>query len=108
MGWFSFSCEKGIGRFPAADICPIFPYNNHTTDFNARAGIEFTVNTAHDGNKYDAGMRTFIQTDGGIYAMIYSNMLSIADGIGGGVNLGALYNDSVLSYKIGLDINVLF
>ncbi|MBO4746025.1 MAG: hypothetical protein J5613_03075 [Alphaproteobacteria bacterium] len=105
---FVASDEIKIAPFIGGTIDYATILNNHTTDFNARAGIEFTVNTAHDGNKYDAGMRTFIQTDGGIYAMIYSNMLSIADGIGGGVNLGALYNDSVLSYKIGLDINVLF
>ena len=78
------------------------------TDFNARAGIEATVDTIQDGNKYMVGMRAYVQTDGGIYAMLRSNMLSIADGVGGGINLGVLYNDSILSYKIGLDINFLF
>ena len=105
---FVASDEIKIAPFIGGTIDYATILNDHSTDFNAHGGIEFTVNTAHDGNKYDAGMRAFVQTDGGIYAMIYSNMLSVADGIGGGVNLGALYNDSVLSYKIGLDVNVLF
>ncbi len=105
---FEISDEIKITPFVGGTIDYAKILNNHNTDFNARGGIEFTVNTTQDGNKYDAGMRTFVQTDGGIYAMIYSDMLSVADGIGGGINLGALYNNSVLSYKIGADINILF
>lgn len=82
--------------------------NDTDTDFNVRAGVEATLDTSQDGNKYMVGMRASVQTDGALYAMLRSNMLSIADGVGGGINLGILYNDSVVSYKIGLDINFLF
>ncbi len=116
VGQFGFDSGPIFGVLSDVRIAPfvggIIDYanvlNDTDTDFNARAGVEATVDTVQDGNKYMVGMRAFIQTDGGIYAMLRSNMLSIADGVGGGINLGVLYNDSVVSYKIGLDINFLF
>ena len=73
-----------------------------------RLGAETMVATIQDGNKYGVGLRAYIQTDGSIYAMLNSNMLSIADGVGGGINLGVLYSDSVISYKVALDIKFIF
>lgn len=82
--------------------------NKNDTDLNLRIGAETMVDTVQDGNKYSVGVRAFIQTDGGIYATLRSNMLSIVDGVGGGINLGVLYSDSVISYKVALDIKFIF
>lgn len=78
------------------------------TDLNLRIGTESMITTIQDGNKYGVGLRAYMQSDGSIYAMLNSNMLSIADGVGGGFNVGILYSDSILSYKIALDVKVLF
>ena len=82
--------------------------DNSDLDLHLRLGAETMVATIQDGNKYGVGLRTYIQTDGSIYAMLNSNMLSIADGVGGGINLGVLYSDSVISYKVALDIKFIF
>ena len=62
-----------------------------------------------DGNKYGYGFRTYAQSDGDIYAGIFSNMFSTADGIGGALNAGLLYNgDFGTSYKLSLDAKIHF
>ena len=78
------------------------------TDFNLRVGIESGLNTTYDNNNYGFGLRAFVQTNGDIYTALYSNMLSVVDGVGGELNAGILYQDSIWSYKIGLDINFVF
>lgn len=83
--------------------------NDSDTDFFARAGLNFEFNMNTDGNKYGYGFRTYAQSDGDIYAGIFSNMFSTADGIGGALNAGLLYNgDFGTSYKLSLDAKIHF
>ena len=74
----------------------------------ARAGINALVDTDMDGNKYTFGARMFGQTDGAVYAGIYTDMMSTADGVGGGASVGLLYDDMGLSYKLELNIKFEF
>lgn len=79
-----------------------------TTDINLRGGLNFYVDTNTDGNLYKIGARVLGQSDGVIYAGIYTDMMSTADGVGGGLALGALHDDMGMSYKIELNIKFEF
>ncbi len=78
------------------------------TDFNLRMGakVENTDNT--DGNSYSAGGKIFVQTDGAIYGGGYMDMMSNADGVGGGFDVGVLYDDMGISYRIALNRKIIF
>jgi len=82
--------------------------NDTKTDVSARAGLNANVDTDMDGNKYKFGARIFGQTDGALYAGIYTDMMSTADGVGGGASFGLLYDDMGLSYKLELNIKFEF
>lgn len=78
------------------------------TDFNLRIGakVENTDNT--DGNSYSVGGKVFVQTDGAIYGGGYMDMMSNADGVGGGFDVGVLYDDMGISYRIALNGKIIF
>ena len=82
--------------------------NDTKIDAVARAGLNANVDTDMDGNKYRFGARLFGQTDGALYAGIYTDMMSTADGVGGGASVGVLYDDMGLSYKLELNIKFEF
>ena len=77
-------------------------------DAAARVGLNANVDTDMDGNKYKFGARVLGQTDGSLYAGIYTDMMSTADGVGGGASVGILYDDMGLSYKLELNIKFEF
>lgn len=71
------------------------------------ANVEFKSNI--DGNLYGYGARIYAQSDGDIYAGVFSNMFSTADGFGGDLGFGVLYNDDIgVSYKISLNAKIEF
>lgn len=82
--------------------------NDTKIDAAARAGLNANVDTDMDGNKYKFGARVLGQTDGSLYAGIYTDMMSTADGVGGGASVGILYDDMGLSYKLELNIKFEF
>ena len=77
-------------------------------DVNARLGLNIVMDTKIDGNKYNLGAKFFAQTDGAIYGGLYSDMMSVADGVGGGASVGLLYDDMGLSYKFELNVRFEF
>ena len=82
--------------------------NDTKIDAAARVGLNANVDTDMDGNKYKFGARVLWQTDGSLYAGIYTDMMSTADGVGGGASVGILYDDMGLSYKLELNIKFEF
>ena len=82
--------------------------NDTKIDAVVRAGLNANVDTDMDGNKYTFGARVLGQTDGSLYAGIYTDMMSTADGVGGGASVGVLYDDIGLSYKLELNIKFEF
>ena len=82
--------------------------NNANTDIAARAGLNLNVDTNTDGNWYKFGARILGQSDGAFYFGIGTDMLSTADGVGGGASIGILYDDMGLSYKAELNIKFEF
>lgn len=82
--------------------------NDTNMDVAARAGLNVNVDTDMDGNKYKFGARVLGQTDGAVYTSIYTDMMSGADGVGGGASFGLLYDDMGLSYKLELNIKFEF
>lgn len=79
------------------------------TDFIGRMGANIEFKSKIDGNVYGYGARAFAQTDGDIYAGIFTNILSSADGFGGDLGFGVLYNDDIgVSYKISLNAKIEF
>lgn len=78
------------------------------SDFNLRAGLIATVDTNTDGNVYKFGAKLLTQTDGTIYAGIYTDMISTVDGVGGGASIGVVYDDMGMSYKLELNIKFEF
>lgn len=77
-------------------------------DFNLRAGLIAGVDTNTDGNVYKFGAKLLTQTDGTIYGGIYTDMISTADGVGGGASVGVAYDDMGMSYKLELNIKFEF
>ena len=119
------NCVGGMGAvdaglvYRAIDELKLIPFigarvdyasvlNDTKIDAAARAGINANVDTDMDGNKYKFGARLFGQTDGAVYAGIYTDMMSTADGVGGGASVGVLYDDMGLSYKLELNIKFEF
>lgn len=82
--------------------------NDTKFDVAARAGINATVDTDMDGNKYKFGARLLGQSDGTFYGGIYTDMMSTADGVGGGASVGILYDDTGFSYKLELNVKFEF
>ena len=82
--------------------------NDTQIDVAVRAGLNVNVDTDMDGNKYKFGARLIGQTDSSIYFGIYTDMMSTADGVGGGASVGVLYDDMGLSYKLELNIKFEF
>ena len=73
-----------------------------------RAGVETLFNTVQDGNKYDVGFRASFGTDSTAYVGLRTDMMSNADGIGGGLELSTVHDDSGWSWKIGLNAKFIF
>lgn len=82
--------------------------NDANIDAAARAGLNLGIDTGMDGNKYKFGARILGQTDGAFYAGIYTDMISTADGVGGGASVGIMYDNMGLSYKLELNIKFEF
>ena len=70
----------------------------------AKLGLDADLNIVIDNNNYDYGVKTFAQTNGDLYAALYAGMKSVADGVGGNLDVGVLHNDLGFSYKISLEI----
>lgn len=77
-------------------------------DFNLRIGAKAEKTDNTDGNKYAIGGKLLIQTDATVYGGFYIDMLSVADGVGGGLEIGAAYDDFGMSYKFALGGKVIF
>ena len=77
-------------------------------DFNLRIGTKLEKSDTPDGNNYTIGGKFFIQTDGTIYVGGYMDMLSTADGVGGGLEIGALYDNMGMSYRFALNGKIVF
>lgn len=113
-----FVADGGV-VFSVADDISLVPFIgvriDHTsvlsaneTDAFFRLGVNADMKTLVDGNTYDAGLRAFLESDGALYGGIYTNMLSNVDGVGGGVDLGVLYDDMGFSLKISANIKFVF
>jgi hypothetical protein len=77
-------------------------------DFNLRIGVRAEKSDTSDGNNYAIGGKFIMQTDGAIYGGLYMDMLSVADGVGGGFEVGALYDDMGFSFRFGLNGKIVF
>ncbi|MBQ6027611.1 MAG: hypothetical protein IJL21_03620 [Alphaproteobacteria bacterium] len=78
------------------------------TDVNMRFGVNIDKETIVDGNKYAFGISAVGQTNGDIYGSIYTDIMSVVDGVGGRLQFGILNDDLGLSYRISLDAKFAF
>ena len=78
------------------------------TDVNMRFGLNIDKETIVDGNKYAFGLSAVGQTNGDIYGSIYTDIMSVVDGVGGRLQFGILNDDLGLSYRISLDAKFAF
>ena len=78
------------------------------TDVNMRFGVNIDKETIVDGNKYAFGLSAVGQTNGDIYGSIYTDIMSVVDGVGGRLQFGILNDDLGLSYRISLDAKFAF
>lgn len=78
------------------------------TDVNMRFGVNIDKETTVDGNKYAFGLSAVGQTNGDIYGSIYTDIMSVVDGVGGRLQFGILNDDLGLSYRISLDAKFAF
>lgn len=97
--------------FDEIDVVPFvgarFDYahvlNFSDIDANLRFGLNVDKCATVDGNRYAFGLHAFGQTDGEIYAGIYTDMMSVVDGVGGRLDFGILHDDFGMSYRIKFD-----
>lgn len=82
--------------------------NFSDTDVNMRFGVNIDKETIVDGNKYAFGLSAVGQTNGDIYGSIYTDIMSVVDGVGGRLQFGILNDDLGLSYQISLDAKFAF
>ena len=78
------------------------------TDLNMRFGLNIDKETTVDGNRYAFGVSAVGQTNGDIYGSIYTDIMSVVDGVGGRLQFGILNDDLGLSYRISLDAKFAF
>lgn len=78
------------------------------TDVNMRFGVNIDKETIVDGNRYAFGISAVGQTNGDIYGSIYTDIMSVVDGVGGRLQFGILNDDLGLSYRISLDAKFAF
>ena len=78
------------------------------TDVNMRFGVNIDKETVVDGNKYAFGLSAVGQTNGEIYGSIYTDIMSVVDGVGGRLQFGILNDDFGMSYRISLDVKFAF
>ena len=78
------------------------------TDVNMRFGLNIDKETTVDGNRYAFGISAVGQTNGDIYGSIYTDIMSVVDGVGGRLQFGILNDDLGLSYRISLDAKFAF
>lgn len=88
------------------DYAHVLNFNN--TDLNIRFGLNIDKEATVDGNKYALGVQAVGQTNGEIYGAIYTDIMSVVDGVGGRLQFGILNDDFGLSYKIALDAKFTF
>lgn len=88
------------------DYAHVLNFNN--TDLNIRFGLNIDKEATVDGNKYAFGVQAVGQTNGEIYGAIYTDIMSVVDGVGGRLQFGILNDDFGLSYKIALDAKFTF
>ena len=103
--WNDFDITPFLGaRF---DYTKVLHFTD--TDTNLRFGLNIDKETVVDGNKYAFGVQAVGQTDGEIYGAIYTDIMSVVDGVGGRLSFGILHNDnSGMSYKVALDAKFVF
>ena len=82
--------------------------NFSDTDVNMRFGLNIDKETTVDGNRYAFGISAVGQTNGDIYGSIYTDIMSVVDGVGGRLQFGILNDDLGLSYRISLDAKFAF
>jgi len=82
--------------------------NFSDTDVNMRFGLNIDKETTVDGNRYAFGLSAVGQTNGDIYGAIYTDIMSVVDGIGGRLQFGILNDDFGMSYRISLDAKFAF
>lgn len=105
-----------VYRFDDTDLIPFIGSrvdyvsiaSENDMNFNLRIGVKAEKSDTTDGNDYKIGGMFFMQTDGAIYGGLYMDMLSVADGVGGGFEVGALYDDMGLSYRLALNGKIIF
>ncbi len=90
-------------RFDYADV---LDFND--TDVNMRLGVNIDKETIVDGNRYAFGISAVGQTNGDIYGSIYTDIMSVVDGVGGRLQFGILNDDFGMSYRISLDAKFAF
>ncbi|MBO7509212.1 MAG: hypothetical protein J6T57_02980 [Alphaproteobacteria bacterium] len=82
--------------------------DEHETNAMGRIGFETMVNNEHDGNRYGVGLRAVMHTDGTVNMSMRTDIVSPADGIGAGLDIGSVYDDMGWSFRFMLNGRVLF
>ena len=102
--WNEFDLTPFVGaRFDYAHVL-----NFSETDTNLRFGLNIDKETVVDGNRYAFGISAVGQTNGEIYGSIYTDIMSVVDGVGGRLQFGILNDDFGLSYRVSLDAKFAF
>ena len=102
--WNEFDVTPFVGaRFDYAKVA-----GSNDSDTNLRFGVNVDKETTVDGNRYAFGLQALAQTDSEIYGAIYTDIMSVVDGVGGRLQFGILHDDFGMSYKISLDAKFVF
>lgn len=105
---FAIDKEIHITPFVGARLNWVGVLQSSETKALGRVGVETLFDTSVDGNQYNVGLRAVVHTDGVFYGAVRTGIESVADGINGALEFGAVNDDMGWSLQIGLSLKFLF
>jgi hypothetical protein len=107
---YDFVLEPGITLAPVVGFAyqPYHVADVSETDAFLHGGLNAKYFFVVDGIKYKYGASGMVGTNGNLFANLNVGFMSVIDGVGASINVGAIKDDFDTYYKFSIDAKIVF